>query len=166
MPPVWLSRQSAVGAFIALTVLGQPGCYADSVHVSEPTLTTPGAFIAVPFEPAVPAGQAGEAGQAGASGASDSSSDGASGSGGSSASDGELWQLIRVVVAIDTGNDLGIFHFSYGFTKSLEEAREATHSRPSGPPPYVEVTSLGHLEAVGAVVVGYRSLTEEERDVL
>src|SRR6187551_3690466 len=115
MPSVWLSRRSAVGALIALVLMGQlPGCYADSVHVPEPTLTTPGAFIAVPFEATVPAGQAGEAGQAGASGASDSSSDGAPGSGGSSAGDSELWQLIRVIVVLDTGNDLAIFHFPYG----------------------------------------------------
>lgn len=156
-----------VGALIALGFLGQlPGCYADSVQVPEPTLTTPGAFIAVPFEPTPGAGQAGEAGQTGAAGTSDASSDGAPASGGSSASDTELWHLIRVVAVLDTTNDLAIFHFPYGVTHSLEEAREATHSRPTGPPPTVAVTSLGSLESAHAVVVGYRSLTEEEQDVL
>jgi hypothetical protein len=162
-----LTRRSAVGAFVVLVLLGPPGCYADSVPVPEPTLTTPGAFIAVPFEPAQPsAGQSGEAGQAGAAGAPGSSSGGAPGSGGSNPSDSERWQLIRVVAVLDTGNDLAIFHFPYGFTDSLEEAREATHSRPSSPPPYVAITSLGRLESLGAVVVGYRSLTQEEQDVI
>ena len=156
----WHSRRGAVGTLITLAFLGQTGCYADSVPVPEPTLTTPGAFIAVPFEPTDAAGQAG------AGGASDSSSDGAPGAGGSSTTGSGLWQLIRVVAVLDTATDQAIFHFAYGTVGSLEEAREATQLRPSGPLPYVTITSLGHLESVMAVVVGYRSLTEEEQDVI
>lgn len=125
-----------------------PGCYADSVTAPEPTLTTPGAFIAVPFEP-FPNGAAGAAGQAGHSGAADN-----------------LYRLIRVLVAFDVKTDLAIFHFPYGVVDSLEEARQATKLRGSGPPPPVSIVSLASLESLEAVVVGYRSLTEEEKDAI
>lgn len=135
---------------LCLAVLAQlPGCYADSVTAPEPTLTTPGAFIAVPFEPVLPGGAAGAAGHAGQSGDAD-----------------DLYRLIRVLAVFDVTNDLAIFHFQYGVVDSLEEAREATKSRGSGPPPPVGITSLGSLEALESVVVGYRSLTEEEQDAI
>lgn len=130
------------------TVLA-PGCYADSVTAPEPTLTTPGAFIAVPFEPTLPDGAAGAAGQAGRSGDAD-----------------DLYRLIRVLAAFDVKTDLAIFHFPYGVVDSLEEARQATKSRGSGPPPPVSIVSLAALESLEAVVVGYRSLTEEEKDAI
>jgi len=134
------------------------GCYADSVKVPEPTFTTPGAFIAVPFEPALPTGTAGAAGQAGEA----SSTSGAGGA----ASDAELYSLIRVLAVLDVTNDLAIFHLQYGIVDSLEAAREATQARPSGPPPPLGITSLGRLESLEAVVIGFRSLTQEEQDVI
>lgn len=146
---------------IALCLLASvlaAGCYADSVKVPEPTLTTPGAFIAVPFEPTLPTGAAGAAGQAG-----DASNTSAAGG---AASDEELYSMIRVLAVLDVTNDLAIFHLQYGMVDSLESAREATKSRPSGPPPPLGITSLGRLESLGAVVVGFRSLTEEEQEVI
>ncbi|HEY6723706.1 MAG TPA: hypothetical protein VI197_06720 [Polyangiaceae bacterium] len=130
-------------------VVQLPGCYADSVTAPEPTLTTAGAFIAVPFEPVLPGGAAGAAGQAGQSGDADG-----------------LYRMIRVLAVFDVTNDLAIFHFQYGLVGSLEEAREATKSRASGPPPPVSITSLSSLESREAVVVGYRSVTEEEQDAI
>jgi len=145
-----MHRRSLLYAVLCLAAaLELVGCYADSVTAPAPTLTTPGAFIAVPFEPVLPGGAAGAAGQAGASGAEDG-----------------LYRLIRVVAVFDVTSDLAIFHFQYGVVDSLEEAREATRSRGSGPPPPVSITSLGNLESLDAVVVGYRSLTEEEQDAI
>ena len=137
------------------------GCYADSVKVPEPTLTTPGAFIAVPFEPALPSGAAGATGQAGEAGESVSTS-GESSAG----SDDELYSLIRVLAVLDVSNDLAIFHLQYGTVESLDAAREAITSHPSGPPPPLGITSLSRLESRGAVVVGFRSLTEAEQEVI
>ena len=137
------------------------GCYADSVKVPEPTLTTPGAFIAVPFEPTLPTGVAGSAGAAGQAGDASSTS-----AAGGAASDEELYSVIRVLAVLDVTNDLAIFHLQYGIADSLEAAREATKSRPSGPPPPLGITSLGRLESLEAVVVGFRSLTEEEQEVI
>lgn len=124
------------------------GCYADSVKEPEPTLTTPGAFIAVPFEPALPSGAAGAAGEGGA------------------ASDDEVYSLIRVLAVLDVSNDLAIFHLQYGNVESLDAAREATKTHPSGPPPPFGITSLSRLESRAAVVVGFRSLTQEEQEVI
>lgn len=154
--------QQLVGCFVA--AVQASGCYADSVTAPEPTLTTPGAFIAVPFEPVLPGGAAGEAGHAGQSGTTDGLPD-ADGAGGG-AMDGDLYRMIRVVAVFDVTSDLAIFHLQYGVVESLEEAREATKVHPDGPPPPVSITSLGRLEAVEAVVVGYRSLTEEEQAVI
>jgi len=134
------------------------GCYADSVKVPEPTLTTPGAFIAVPFEPPLTSGAAGAAGEA-------SEPVTTSGAGGATSGD-EFYSLIRVLAVLDVSNDLAIFHLQYGNVESLDAAREATKSRPSGPPPPLGITSLGRLESRAAVVVGFRSLTEEEQEVI
>ena len=134
------------------------GCYADSVKAPDPTLTTPGAFIAVPFDPASASGAAGAAGQAGEA----VSTSGTSGA----ANDDELYSLIRVLAVLDVSNDLAIFHLQYGNVESLDAAREATKSRPSGPPPPLGITSLSRLESRRAVVVGFRSLTQEEQEVI
>lgn len=132
-----------------------PGCYADSVTAPEPTLTTPGAYLAVPFVPVLPGGAAGAAGQAGQAG-----------QGGQGADTGDLYRLIRVLAVFDVTNDFAIFHFQYGVVDSLEAAREATKSHGSGPPPPVGITSLGSLESLETVVVGYRSLTAEEQEAI
>lgn len=145
-----MNRRQLQRALVCLaTAVQLPGCYADSAKAPEPTLTTAGAFIAVPFEPVLPGGAAGAAGRAGQGGDAEG-----------------LYRLIRVLAVIDVTNDLAIFHFQYGLVDSLEEAREATKARSSGPPPPVSITSLGNLESLDAVVVGYRSLTEEEQGAI
>ncbi|HEU5076625.1 MAG TPA: hypothetical protein VFU02_20690 [Polyangiaceae bacterium] len=156
-------RQRLQSALLCLVAAAYaPGCYADSVSVPEPTLTTPGAFIAVPFEPVLPDGVAGAAG-GGAEGGGADLPPGTAGAGGAAMSS-ELFRMIRVVAVFDVTSDFAIFHFPYGLVESIEEAREAAQARPSGPPPPVSITSLGRLESLDAVVVGYRSLTEEEQD--
>ena len=102
--------------------------------------------------------------EAGAGG-TDAPAQGAGGAGGTTM-DSQLYRLIRVLAVIDVSSDLAIFHLQYGLVESLEEAREATKARPTGPPPPLGITSLGRLESLEAVVVGYRSLTEEEQDVV
>lgn len=158
-----MRRRSLQRALLCLIAAAHaPGCFADSVSVPAPTLTTPGAFIAVPFEPVLPEGAAGQAGRAAEGGGADRPPETA-GAGGAATSS-ELFRVIRVVAVFDATNDLAIFYFPYGLVESIEEAREATRARASGPPPPVSITSLGRLESVDAVVVGYRSLTEEEQD--
>ena len=161
-----MTRRELIATLLGLVaVTTVPGCFTDSVTSPEPTLITPGAFIAVPFEPVLPTGSVGEAGQAGASGTSGTPSNPDAGGGGAAA-DSDLYQLIRVLAVLDVTNDLAIFHFQYGVVESLDEARAATKARSSGPPPPWAIVSLGRLESAQAVVVGYRSLTEEEQDVI
>lgn len=135
-----------------LAALG--GCHADAAPVPEPTLTTPGAFIAAPLDAvSAPEGAAGAAGSAG--GAADDTNE------------PERYRLMRVLQVLRTVNDQAVYYFDYGVKDSLQEARDAARARENGEPTtnYL-VASLHRLESTGAIVVWFRSLTQEEQDVL
>jgi hypothetical protein len=134
-------------------------CYADSGRAPKPTLTTPGAFVAAH---AFAGGDAGMAGQAGMTG--DAAELGSAGETGADAPG--RYQLLQILIALEPDrDDQLVFYFPYGWFDTLEAARDATRFRPPTPLNFY-IASVSLLESADAVVVGYRSLTEEEQDVI